>query len=189
MVKANYSDRPLVVNILKASFDNNKSVNYLIPQDAKRDERLRRFMEYSFDVCHSFGKVYLSDDRKGCALILLPDKKRTTPKSLWWDIAFILRSIGGSNVGKALNRERQIKSRHPKGPLYYLWFIGVDVAAQNNGIGSKLLNEVIKEGEAQKRVVCLETSTIKNIPWYEKFGFAIYDELDLGYLLFFLKRV
>jgi hypothetical protein len=188
MIKATYSDRPLVVNILKASFDNNKSVNYLIPQDDKRDKRLRRFMEYSFDVCYSFGEVFLSDDRKGCALILLPDKKRTTPKSMLWDITFILCSIGLSNVSKALNRESQIKSRHPKEPLYYLWFIGVDVEAQNNGIGSKLLAEVIAKGEAQNRVVCLETSTLKNIPWYEKFGFTIYDELDLGYLLFFLKR-
>jgi hypothetical protein len=31
-------------------------------------------MEYSFDVCHLV--VFLSDDKKGCALIVMPDKKK-----------------------------------------------------------------------------------------------------------------
>jgi ribosomal protein S18 acetylase RimI-like enzyme len=72
--------------------------------------------------------------------------------------------------------------------MYYLWFIGVDPNEQHNGIGSALLNEVIREGTKKNRSIYLETSTLKNIPWYEKFGFKIYNELDLGYKLFFLRK-
>jgi len=72
--------------------------------------------------------------------------------------------------------------------MYYLWFIGVDPDQQNKGIGSSLIKEVIEEAHSQQRPVYLETSTLKNIPWYEKFGFKIYNELNLGYRLYFMKK-
>ena len=72
--------------------------------------------------------------------------------------------------------------------MYYLWFIGVDPKEQNKGTGSALLNEVIKMGRVKQRPVCLETSTLKNIPWYEKFGFTIYNKLHFGYEPFCLKK-
>ncbi len=145
-------------------------------------------MEYSFEVCQLFGKVYLSDDKRGCALIVLPDKKKTTLRSILLDIKLIFSCTGLSNVKKAMDREAKIKKLQPKEPMYYLWFIGVQPAHQGTGTGSTLLNEIIKESESDKRIICLETSTLKNLPWYKKFGFNIYNELELGYNLFFLKR-
>jgi ribosomal protein S18 acetylase RimI-like enzyme len=87
-----------------------------------------------------------------------------------------------------MEREAKIKKLQLKEPMYYLWFIGVNPEEQNKRIGSVLLTEVINEGISKQRTICLETSTLKNIPWYEKFGFKIYNELDLGYKLFFLKK-
>lgn len=188
MVKAKYEDKQLVTNILSASFNDNKSVNYIVKQDSKREQRLRSLMEYSFDVCHLFGEVFLSDDKKGCALILLPDKKKSNLKSIWLDLKLIFTCTGLANVTKAMDREAKIKKLQPKELLYYLWFIGVNPEDQNKGIGSVLLAEVINEGISKQRTICLETSTLKNLPWYEKFGFKIYNELDLSYKLFFLKK-
>ena len=145
-------------------------------------------MEYSFEVCHLFGEVFLTNDKKGCALILLPDKKKTNLKSILLDVKLISTCTGLSNLTKAMSRESKIKKLHPKELMYYLWFIGVDPDKQSKGIGSTLLNEVINEGTSEHRSIYLETSTLKNIPWYEKFGFKIYNELDLGYKLFFLKK-
>lgn len=188
MVRAVYQDKKKIVDILTSSFDDNKSVNYVINQDKKRVQRIRSLMDYSFEVCYRFGDVFLSDDKNGCALIVLPDKKKTNLKSILLDIKLITSCIGISNVNKAMARESKIKKLHPKELMYYLWFIGVDPNKQNKGIGSSLLNEIIKEGTSKKRNIYLETSTVRNIPWYEKFGFKLYNKLDLGYQLFFLKR-
>ena len=130
----------------------------------------------------------MSNDKKGCALIVLPDKKKTNLKSISLDLKLITSCLGLSNVNKAMARESKIKKLHPKELMYYLWFIGVYPGEQNKGIGSVLLDEVIEEGVSKKRAIYLETSTVRNIPWYEKFGFEIYNKLDLGYQLFFLKR-
>lgn len=188
MIRAKYKDKHTIVDILSASFQDNQSVNYIAKQDKKRTKRIRNLMAYSFEVCYLFGEVFLTDDKKACALILYPDKKKTTLKSTLLDIQLIFSCIGIENIKKALARETKIKQLQVKGLLCYLWFIGVKPECQNHGIGSDLLNNIIAENEKKKRPVYLETSTTKNLPWYNKFGFKIYNELDLGYKLFFLKR-
>jgi ribosomal protein S18 acetylase RimI-like enzyme len=188
MIEATNSDKNTVVDILAQSFKDNKSVNYIVKQDVLRMQHIRQLMDYSFDVCKSFGRVVLSEDKKACALIVYPDKKRTTVKSIVLDLKLITKCIGISGLRKAMSRESKIKKLQPKERLYYLWFIGVHPVEQHKGVGSFLLNEIIEDAKAQNRLLCLETSTQKNIPWYEKFGFKIYNELDFGYKLFFLKR-
>ncbi len=188
MRKADYNDKYLVVDILTKSFENNQSVNYIAKQDEKRLKRISALMDYSFEVCHSFGDVFLSDDKKACALVLYPDKKKTTLKSILLDVKLIFSCIGIENIKKALSRESKIKQLQSKELMYYLWFIGVDPEHQNEGIGSDLLKEIIEDSKHKERPIYLETSTLKNLPWYKKFGFQIYNELDLTYKLFFLKR-
>lgn len=188
MIKAKYSDKNLIVDILTKSFNTNQSVNYIVRQDAKRVQRVRALMDYSFEVCYLFGDVFLSDDKKACALITYPDKKRTNLKSILLDVKLIFFAVGLKNIKKTLARETLINKVQPKELKYYLWFIGVDPEYQNEGIGSVLLDEIIEDSEHKKRPIYLETSTLKNLPWYKKFGFQIYHELDLSYKLFFLKR-
>jgi len=188
MKNADYKDKNLVIDILTKSFDTNQSVNYIAMQDGKRLKRISALMDYSFEVCYMFGDVFLSDDRKACALILYPDKKKTTLKSILLDIKLIFSCIGVENIKKALVRESKIKQLQPKTTMYYLWFIGVDPEHQNEGIGSVLLDEIINDSKNKQRPIYLETSTLKNLPWYKKYGFQIYNELELSYKLFFLKR-
>ncbi|MDA9555743.1 GNAT family N-acetyltransferase [Pelobium sp.] len=188
MINASYEDKDLIIGILTSSFDKNESVNYIAKQDHKRVERIKSLMDYSFEMCYNNGNVYLTDDKKGCALVLYPHKKESSIQSILLDIKLILRCIGIGNIGKAMKRESAIKELQPKIPMYYLWFIGVDAKYQNNGIGSQLLEFVIADSEEKQLPVFLETSTLKNLPWYQKFGFKIYNELQLSYKLFFLKR-
>ena len=188
MIKGTNKERDRVIDILEEPFNDNQSVNYIVKQDKKRARRIRKLMAYSFDVCYLFGDVFLSEDKSGCALILLPDKKKNNLKSILLDIKLIVSCIGISNIKKAMKRESKIKKLQPRKSIYYLWFIGVYPDQQNKGIGSSLIKEVIEEAHSRQRPVYLETSTLKNIPWYEKFGFKIYNELNLGYPLFFMKK-
>ena len=187
MIKAAYNDKAIVASILANSFNNNQSVNYIVIQDRRKVARLKALMEYSFDVCFLFGDVFLTDDKKGCALIVYPDKKKTTLKSLLLNAKLVLRCTGLYNVKKVMKREAAVSGVHPDGLIYYLWFIGVTDAEQGKGIGSQLLDFIVKEGRIQKRILCLETSTQRNIPWYQKKGFQIYKELDFGYRLYCMK--
>jgi hypothetical protein len=188
MKKANKIDKPYIIDILCESFEKNKSVNYVIKQDRKRKQRLLHLMNYSYDLCSMFGEIYLSEDRKACALILFPDKKKTTLKTVLLDVRLILSSIGLTRVFKVLKRDSKIKSFYPKESVYYLWFIGVKPEDQLKGIGGKLLSELINESNFMKRPIYLETSMIENLSFYKKHGFKIYQQLDFGHALFSMKR-
>lgn len=187
-MKATYEEKDIVVDILTRSFNDNKSVNYIVKQDRKRVERIKALMDYSFEICYLFGNVYISPNKKACALILFPDKKKTTLKSILLDIKLILSSIGVSNIKKTLARESKVKETHPKELMTYIWFIGVDPDYQNKGAGTELLNHIIKESTDKQQPIYLETSTTKNFPWYQNLGFKIYQTEDLGHHLYFLKR-
>lgn len=143
MRRGNADDNQLVIDILEKAFDDNRSVNYVVKQDRKRRERIRGLMDYSFNVCHAFGEVWISDDQQACALILHPDRKRTSLRTLMWDAKLALSVIGIDRIAIVLKRESMIKRMHPKQPFSYLWFIGVNPRLQNKGIGSAFIRDVI----------------------------------------------
>lgn len=187
MKEATVEDKGLIIDILTNSFQENLSVNYLIPQDSKRQKRIRALMDYSFETCRLFGKVYLSEDRSGCALVSFPEQKKTTLKSLWLEAKLVLYGVGLGNVSKAISRERKISKNYPHSAIYYLWFIGVNPDSQNKGVGKGMMQELLAESRRMGRAIYLETSTLKNLPWYRKFGLQVYQQLDLGYDLFLIR--
>lgn len=188
MIKAGKEQKQLVIELLTEAFNYNQSVNYIVRQD-KRTERIAALMDYSFEMCNLFGAVYLSEDKNACALVLMPHLRKFSFYAVWLDMKLIFKAIGLSRVFKALGRESAIKKIQPKIPMAYLWFIGVDPKFQHQGIGTMLLRDVIQQAYFLSLPVFLETSTLDNLPWYDQEGFEKYGELDLGYHLFFLKRL
>ncbi|MDT3402306.1 GNAT family N-acetyltransferase [Mucilaginibacter terrae] len=188
MIIANKNDRGAVIDILAEAFDDNQSVNYIVGPGSGRKRRIQALMAYSFDVCQLFGEVWLSDDRKACLLYLYPERKKTNFRSILLDIRLIWQAIGICRTGLALKREKLIARKQLKGKTLYLWFIGIKSGDQRKGAGTALLKELIDVADIEFRNIILETSTTRNLPWYEKLGFSTYDELELSYHLHFLKK-
>ncbi len=185
---AAYKDKARIVDILSKSFTDNQSVNYVVKQDKKRLKRIRYLMDYSFEVCWNWGEVFMTEDKKGAALIVLPHKKVANLKAILLDLKLAIKTVGLFRVAKVLSRESIIKKHHPKSPFFYLWFIGVAPEDQNKGIGSSLLRDIISECESRKYPIYLETSTLRNLPLYERFSINTYNKIDLGYTLYMMKH-
>jgi ribosomal protein S18 acetylase RimI-like enzyme len=180
----NSNEKQIVIDILHKSFMDNKSVNFVVKQGRKREERIRKLMEYSYFKGKNFGQIYLSKDEKACAIILDPSKQKTTLKSVLWDLKLVFGCMGFSNVKKVLRRESEIKKHHPNFPFLHLWYIGVDPAEQGRAKGTELMARIIHNAREKGLPIYLETSTERNFPFYEKLGFKMISELDnLGYPL------
>ncbi|WP_114751933.1 GNAT family N-acetyltransferase [Pleomorphovibrio marinus] len=185
MRKATQNDREKVVSILLEAFKKNRSVNYIAGKEA---HKIRYLMEYSFENCMDAGEVFISDDENACAMIQFQDRKKFSLRSAYLDIQLILKTIGVSNIPKALARESFIKKHYPKEPFTYLWFVGVSPEKQRNGFGSEILKYVLDYSKTLNRPVYLETSTESNLPWYQKHGLYIYTVSDrFGFPFYFLK--
>ncbi|WP_062053000.1 GNAT family N-acetyltransferase [Aquimarina longa] len=186
MREATSNDKKRIIDIISTSFDKNKSINYVVKQDKKRGQRIRSLIEYSFFYGMEFGKVFISNDDKATCIIIHSNKKRGTLKSILWDLKLVIKCIGIKRVPAVMKRENLVKKNHPKEDFIHLWYIGVDPKYQNQGIGSDLLKEVLKEYSSKPYY--LETSTLSNLPFYKKFGFNVINKIDLGYQLFIMKK-
>ncbi|MCH5597948.1 GNAT family N-acetyltransferase [Niabella ginsengisoli] len=144
-------------------------------------------MQLFLEMCWQFGEVFISDDQHACALVLFPEKKKATLRSTVLDIQLVFNTVGLRNLWKTMRREKSIKQMHPKELLYHIWYIGVAPHEQGKGKGSALLKDVLQRAKDLDRTPVLETSTLKNIPWYQSFGFDIYSELDFGFPFYCMK--
>lgn len=187
MIQASYNDKSLVVDILTKSFDTNKSVNYVVKQDKKREKRIRKLMVYSFELCWNSGEIYLTPDKNGVALISLPHTKKTSFQTIFQDLNLAISSIGITRIPKILKMESSIKEHYPK-CLMYISFIGVVPECQRKGIGSALLSNIIGLSNERKLPLYLETSMSENIPFYIKHNFELYHQLEPEHTIYMFKR-
>ncbi|KAA1245878.1 N-acetyltransferase [Aquimarina sp. RZ0] len=183
---ATLEDKSRIVDIISHSFDKNTSINYIVKQDANREIRLKKLIEYCFLYGLKFGKIFISEDENAACIILYPKLKKFSWSTVIWDLKLIFEVIGLKKVPKALKRDRLLKSKHPDHCFVHLWFIGVDPNHQKKRKGSKLLEEVVTF--CGTTPIYLETSVASNIVWYQRFGFETVETIDLGYTLYILKK-
>lgn len=175
-------DEQSFINILCSSFFDNPSVNYVIKQDKRKASRLRTLMEYSFFQGEQFGKIYLSEDKLSCAILLNPAVKRTSVNTIFWDLKLVFKCIGLRRISKVLKRESEIKKYHPKIQFTHLWYIGVMPEKQGKGKGKELMGKIMADCKQLDLPVYLETSNPKNFPFYKQLGFEEIASLEsLGY--------
>lgn len=68
--KGTKKDEKLIIELLTRSFNDDKSVNYMVIQNERRIERITALMNYSFEMCYHFGEILISENNNGCALLL-----------------------------------------------------------------------------------------------------------------------
>lgn len=85
----------------------------------------------------------------------------------------LLRATGLSKFARLPTLRKAMDAHHPAEPHDYLWFLGVQPAAQGRGIGSRLLASRCERLDAGGRAAWLETATPRNLGLYHRHGFEI----------------
>lgn len=185
MRKATKKDISRIKDILSKSFAENKSANYVL----KNKNKLPDLFDYSISKGFLFGDIWINDDNTACAILIDPKRKKDSLQSIWLDIQLAEGVIGISRIKKVMKKETVTNDTLPKNLDYiHLWFLGVDPSVQGKGIGGKFLTELIEKYSSFKSAMCLETSTLRNLPFYEKNGFEVYSIKNFGFDLYFFKR-
>jgi GNAT superfamily N-acetyltransferase len=98
----------------------------------------------------------------------------------------------GPGVLKRLTHlQKVMDDQHPKIPHYYLQAVGARQEYQGLGIGSALIKHVTRLCDAENTPAYLESSSVKNLPLYERHGFETFAEHsfdDEGTTLWFMLR-
>jgi len=74
----------------------------------------------------------------------------------------------------------KVGKAHPKEPHWYLFAIGADPHHQNEGLGSILMKHALPKVDADGAMAYLESSSTRNVPFYERHGFEVVEVVQIG---------
>ncbi len=159
-----------------AFFDYPQFVCYF-PDRAWRTRHFHDFVETWINYALRYGRVDVTPDVTGVACWLPPGKTRTS------NLGFVLTGaaiwpfrIGWKNCSRMLAYEQYAEGIHKKlgpGPHWYLWGLAVDPPFQGQGIGTRLLQPVLRQADQHGLPCFLETHKAENVPFYEHSGFRV----------------
>ena len=157
---------------------------WMLPDSVKRRKAgawfFRRVLEYGI----RYGVARTDVDAAGAALWLPPGNSSMTPvRTFRAGFALAPFRIGFRAfsrfvaLGSVLDRAHK---RHAPGRHYYLLLLGVAPSHQRGGIGAALLREGLRRADAEHVASYLETMGETNIPYYERHGFRVVEEMHPG---------
>ena len=177
---ASRSDKTFVVKILKAAFIDDPQINFIIGDGKNHQKKYDRLMSYAFEQATLNGHIEISEDKNAVAIWRYFNSNKISFRLLKENILFLL-FFGFNGLKRVKTMEAEIQKDYPKDrDFLYLWFLGTLPTHQGKGFGSALLNPFIEKCNIEKKVIYLETSTVKNVEYYKYKGFEIYKKLLLG---------
>ena len=173
---ATESDQKGVIDVLVLAFSTDPAARWTWP-DA------HDYLTHFPGLVKAFGEnafvqksAYFVDGYGGASLWLPPNVhpdeeamtkllQNTTSEQIRDDLTKIFEKMGGY---------------HPGEPHWYLPLIGVDPMLQGNGFGSALLTHALLSCDRDNKLAYLESSNPRNIPLYERHGFEVLGEIQVG---------
>jgi GNAT superfamily N-acetyltransferase len=164
--------------VFTASHSNYPGFAFMFPDPEARARALRPFMVATAHdaALHGHPLAAVDDDGVlGVALWMGPGefplttsrKARMTPALLrvgWAAPRCFGRFI---RVGASLERA------FPSEPCWYLQAMGVHPRSQRRGVGTQLIEPVLRRADEDRMPCYLQTSDPANVAYYERFGFAV----------------
>jgi GNAT superfamily N-acetyltransferase len=161
------SDASRLAATLAEAFVDDPVFLWLMPDDASRRSRLRRFFEVELSqLVLPRGHAWTSPDLTGAALSLPPGSWRAPTQ-----VAVRQGRCFGIHLPKAAGIAALMERHHLREPHYYFPYIGVAPAAQGRGLGSGLMAPTLHRCDQEGLPAYLEATNARNAALYERLGF------------------
>ncbi|MGB5701471.1 MAG: GNAT family N-acetyltransferase [Polyangiales bacterium] len=173
--QATANDLETILDVLGDAFTDDPVVQWVTPKT--------KYARYAFELtvpsCLGHGHTYIATDGSGAASWLPPGVALASPVTPGVVLNGLIEYGPGSLV-RALATLLQSQKRHPKEDFYYLFTIGSLRSARGRGVGSALMRAGLARCDEAHMPAYLESSNVKNLPFYRKHGFEVVDELRLA---------
>ncbi|MEV4062339.1 GNAT family N-acetyltransferase [Nonomuraea dietziae] len=168
------TDAARIGAVLSRSFHDDPVVRWLLPSGEGRE---RMFVTLARHV-HALGDLAMDGEQLVGAALWDPPGYRQPPLETLRSLPGFLMAMGGRvTYGQLLQTE--FHRRRPRVPHWYLAEIGTDPAAQGRGAGSAMLAGRLAHCDSEGTAAYLESSKESNVPFYEKHGFKVTEEIRL----------
>lgn len=172
-------DAPRLDDVLADSFFDDPISVHLLPDASRRRQRLRLGMGHVMRTYIASDGAWTTDGLEGVALWAKPGDPKPSAMQQLKDLPTFLRSFG-RQLPRAMRAFGSAERRRPDDDHWFLEIIGVRPDRQGQGVGSGLLRAALTEIDSAGLPAFLVTSNPSNLPFYEKLGFAVGEEYDIG---------
>jgi GNAT superfamily N-acetyltransferase len=177
--RANGKDIGPIAGALARAFHDDPVMTWMFGErSASRLRRLRRFFRLEARRHGAHGRVLTSAHHEGAAFWAVPDRWRSTWPAVLRSLPVMVPALG-PRLPRCLRGLELMERAHPREPHWYLAVLGTDPAHQGRGVGAALVDPVLAQCDAERLGVYLESSKERNIPYYQRFGFAVTGQIDL----------
>jgi ribosomal protein S18 acetylase RimI-like enzyme len=168
-----------IAESLALAFDDDPVMEFLFPNRDSRSGRLVRFFRTALLAQHLRHATCFTDaERAGAALWDPPGHWRVTFGQLLRAAPGFVAALG-TRLPVGLRTLATVERVHPTVPHYYLAVLGTRPERQGRGLGSSLLQPVLRRCDEQGIGAYLESSKERNIPFYRRHGFEVTGEIRL----------
>jgi GNAT superfamily N-acetyltransferase len=174
--EATKADDNKVADVLARSFWDDPVMSWLVAPARTRYVRQRHFFRSEAASVRRRGLVLTTDDLAGAAYWLPPKAWKTPTRDLVLHGLPMVRAFG-TRIPTALPLLTQMEKIHPSEPHWYLAVIGTDPVRQGYGVGGALIDHVLERCDDEGVGAYLESSKATNVPYYERFGFKVTEEI------------
>jgi len=168
--------RRAAVSTLTLAFAADPIMRWLYPEPAAYLEAFPGFAAAFGAASFDAGTAWVSDGASGTACwqppgVLLDEEAMGV--ALFSTIDEARHATTEALVGK-------MDEFHPQEPHWYLAIIGVDAARQGRGLGAQLMEAALARCDEDGVIAYLESSNPANIPLYQRHGFEVIGEIQVG---------
>jgi GNAT superfamily N-acetyltransferase len=136
---------------------------------------LGSYFEYSLSEAERTGRCIVADNpRLGATAWLLPRSTEVEANESASKASFLAAALGPrghSNYWRIIEFMSARASLSVPAEAWYLSIIGIDPAAQGQGLGAQLLKPTLTEADSAAAVCYLETFSPRNVKFYERLRF------------------
>jgi GNAT superfamily N-acetyltransferase len=176
--RATQPDLPAVVGVLSEAFFADRIFRWIVPDDEQRRRCGHLFYEVLVEAFWRDGEIWVAGAGKGAALWLPPGGSLVPPADAETLAARLLATTGGAeSTARMAELFAALDAHHPTEPCWYLNFMGIDPAAQGQGLGSALLASALGQADQEGMPAYLEASSPQNRKLYERHGYETMGEL------------
>jgi ribosomal protein S18 acetylase RimI-like enzyme len=165
---------------LADAFADDPMMAWIYPDPGARMAHVEAFMWAALEIGFPHGHVYAAGADTAAAIWAPPDIDLFDEQAVARLFGLLSEQLGAraEEVGVGLG---SIAEHHPHHvPHFYLFVLGTARAAQGRGIGSLLLHEILDRCDRQGLGAYLESSNVRNVPFYERHGFHVLTEVKLS---------
>ncbi|WP_431782619.1 GNAT family N-acetyltransferase [Streptomyces chumphonensis] len=135
------------------------------------EERVRRFQEVCLTrIGMVYGRVWVADGGRAVAVWATPD---ADPSPAFAEVGPVLEELTGDRQAAYASADQAVAPHRPQEPAWFLNAVAVAPEAQGEGLGGAVLAPGLAEAGNAGLPVFLETSSERNVRFYERLGFRV----------------